>query len=94
MALFFDAYITIKNNGNNVVTGLVIFLKRIGDGGTYGDYLLGEGYALLDTIQPGEEKEIHAEIETNLGLAWKVKPIIHTATLRLGTIIVDKYTLS
>lgn len=94
VALFFDTYITIRNNGNTAVTGLTIFLKRIGEGGTYGDYLLGEGYALLDTIQPGEEQEIRAQIETNLGLAWKVKPITHLATLRLGTLIVDEYTLS
>ena len=90
VALFFDAYITIRNKGNNSVTGLVIFLKRIGDT----NYLLGSGYRLLDTIQPGEEREIHAEIETNLGLAWKIKPIIHIATLRLGTLIIDEYTLT
>jgi uncharacterized protein YxeA len=90
VTLVFDAYITIKNKGNTDVAGLVVFVKRIGDV----NYLLGDGYTLISPLKTGEEREIHVDIWTSISSAWKLKPIIHTATLRLGTIIVDEYTLS
>ena len=90
VTLIFDAYITIKNNGNNDVAGLVIFVKRIGDVNN----LLGDGYTLISPLTAGEEREIHVDIFTSISVAWSHKPIFHVATLRLGTIIVDEYTLS
>ncbi len=90
VTLVFDAYITIKNNGNNDVAGLVVFVKRMGDV----NHLLGDGYTLISPLEAGEERDIHVDIWTSIAVAWSHKPIFHLATLRLGTIIVDEYTLS
>jgi hypothetical protein len=90
VTLIFDANVTIKNNGNNDVAGLVIFVKRIGDVNN----LLGDGYTLISPLKAGEERKIHVDIFTSIGVAWSHKPFFHLATLRLGTIIVDEYTLS
>jgi len=86
----FGANITIKNNGNNDVTGLIIFLKRLGDV----NHLVGSGYKLLETLQAGEERVISAVIDSSVGEAWRYQPIIHVAILRLGTLVIDEYTLS
>ena len=90
VTLVFDAYITIKNNGNNDVAGLVVFVKRMGDV----NHLLGDGYTLINPLGAGEERDIHVDIWTSIAVAWSHKPIFHLATLRLGTIIVDENTLS
>jgi hypothetical protein len=89
VTLIFDAYITIKNNGNNDVAGLVVFVERIGDVNN----LLGDGYTLISPLKAGEEREIHIDIWTSIAVAWSHEPIFHLATLRLGTIIVDEYNL-
>ena len=88
--IVFSTNITIKNNGNNDVTGLIVFLERLGDV----NHLVGSGYKLLETLHAGEERVIRARIDSSVGEAWRYQPIIHVATLRLGTLVIDEYTLS
>jgi len=90
MSLIFRTNVTIQNNGNNEVRGLVLFLKRVGDV----NHLLGSNYVLLDTLHAGEELEINTWIQSNFDLAWAHKPIFHVATLKLGPEVIDEYTLS
>ena len=90
MSLIFRTNVTIQNNGNNEVRGLVLFLKRVGDV----NHLLGSNYVLLDTLHAGEELEINTWIQSSFDSAWAHKPIFHVATLRLGPEVIDEYTLS
>jgi predicted PurR-regulated permease PerM len=87
--IVFSANITIKNNGNTDVTGLIVFLERLGDV----NHLVGSGYKLLETLHAGEERVVWAEINSGVGEAWRYQPIVHVATLRLGTLVIDEYTL-
>ncbi len=90
MWLIFRTNVTIQNNGNEDVRGLVLFLKRLGDV----NHLLGSNYVLLDILHAGEELEVNTWIESSFDSAWAYKPIFHVATLRLGSEVIDEYTLS